>query len=206
MKLYFVRHGESTANILHEFSNSGWKHPLTDHGVEQVQTLAVSLASKGITRLYSSPVMRAVQTAEILSQAWRVSLKIDEALREWSVGILEGTRDPKGWEMQHKVMQDWFVHRRLQSKIAEGESFLEIQARFVPFINKVVEQFQEADEQVVLVGHGGLYIAMLPVILQNIGIEYSLHSVFPNTGYVLAEIRQGGLYCLEWCGAKIETL
>ena len=40
MRLYFVRHGESEANLLHEFSNSGLKHPLTLTGVAQAQALA----------------------------------------------------------------------------------------------------------------------------------------------------------------------
>ena len=44
MKLCFVRHGESIANLLREFSNSGIKHPLTERGVEQARTLAQKLS------------------------------------------------------------------------------------------------------------------------------------------------------------------
>jgi len=35
----FVRHGESQANLLHEFSNRGWKHGLTDVGIQQAHLL-----------------------------------------------------------------------------------------------------------------------------------------------------------------------
>ena len=44
MNLYFVRHGESTANVLQEFNNEDDKHPLTEKGVEQACALARSLS------------------------------------------------------------------------------------------------------------------------------------------------------------------
>ncbi|MBK9055673.1 MAG: histidine phosphatase family protein [Chloroflexi bacterium] len=45
MRFYFVRHGESEANILHEMSNRGWKHGLTEKGREQAAALAYNLHS-----------------------------------------------------------------------------------------------------------------------------------------------------------------
>ena len=44
MLVYFVRHGESEANVLNVFSNRGTKHPLTSRGREQVEMLAGKLA------------------------------------------------------------------------------------------------------------------------------------------------------------------
>ena len=41
--LYFVRHGESEANLLHEFSNRGLKHGLTDKGRRQAAALVHKL-------------------------------------------------------------------------------------------------------------------------------------------------------------------
>ncbi len=69
MKLYFVRHGESTANLLREFSNGGAKHPLTEKGVEQARTVARALSGLQIEQIYASPVLRAVQTAQILAES-----------------------------------------------------------------------------------------------------------------------------------------
>src|SRR6266851_1245061 len=61
MKVYFVRHGESEANLLHEFSNRGFKHGLTQQGQQQATTLAQSLKNASVTKVFSSPLMRAVQ-------------------------------------------------------------------------------------------------------------------------------------------------
>jgi len=41
------------------------------------------------------------QTADILAQACGVPVAITDALREWDVGIFEGTADQRGWDMHH---------------------------------------------------------------------------------------------------------
>lgn len=66
MKFYFVRHGESETNVHGIFSNRGYQHPLTKKGIQQAQELVRQLAGASINRIYTSPIMRAVQTAEIL--------------------------------------------------------------------------------------------------------------------------------------------
>jgi 2,3-bisphosphoglycerate-dependent phosphoglycerate mutase len=203
MRLYFVRHGESEANLAKVFSNRGFQHPLTPKGITQAEALAVQLAGHQITQIYSSPLLRAVQTAEILAQACAAPVAITDALREWDVGIFEGTHDPRGWELHRQVQEDWFVHKLLDHSMPEGESFLDIQARFVPFIRQLVQAQACASDAVALVGHGGLYHAMLPGLLQNISYDLMMRYPFANTAYALAESGPDGLFCREWCGAKI---
>ena len=200
MKLYFVRHGESTANLLMEFSNSGFKHPLTEKGIEQARTLAHGLSGMRFERIFSSPVMRAVQTARILAESLQSPLEISEALREWSVGIYEGTTDPAGWDLHRQVQEDWFHHQKFDSKMPGGENFHEIRARFVPLIDKLVQQGKGTDQNYLLVAHGGLYLAMLPVIFKNIPVEFAIQYNIPHTTCSIAETRPDGLYCISWFG------
>lgn len=205
MKLYFVRHGESTANLLWEFSNTGFKHPLTEKGVEQARAVARGLSGVQIEQIYTSPIMRAVQTAQILAESLQVPLEITEALREWSVGIYEGTTDPVGWALHRQVRDDWFIHQKLDSKMPGGESFYEIQERFVPFIEALVRDDGNSNRSVVLVGHGGLYMAMLPVIFRNVDFDFASQHGFSYTAYASAETRSDGLYCLSWCGVSLSA-
>ena len=84
MELYFVRHGESVANRTRAFANSGSSHhPLTPRGIKQAQRLTATLSSTSIARIYSSPLLRAVQTADILAQTMQAPIEVAEALREW---------------------------------------------------------------------------------------------------------------------------
>ena len=204
MKLYFVRHGESTANLLREFSNSGFRHPLTEAGVEQARIVARRLSGLQVERILSSPVMRAVQTAQILAKVLLAPLQITEALREWSVGIYEGTTDPVGWELHRQVQELWFSHQQFDSRMPGGESFHDIRNRFVPFIEGLVSGGRDSDRNIVLVGHGGLYMAMLPLIFKNVDFAFAYHHGFPYTGYAVAEPRPEGLHCLYWCGASLD--
>lgn len=93
MKLYFTRHGESEANLLREHSNRGFRHPLTSKGREQAAILAQKLVDVPVPQLFTSPIMRAVQTAEILSGTLGVPYESADALREYDCGILEGRAD-----------------------------------------------------------------------------------------------------------------
>jgi broad specificity phosphatase PhoE len=203
MKLYFVRHGESEANLTGEFSNTGTRHPLTVLGRAQAEQAAQNLIGQEFECVYSSPVLRAVQTAQIIAGRLAASLEIAEALREWDVGIYEGTRDPEGWKLHREVQEDWFYHDRPLSKMPGGECLLDIRARFVPFINGLIQGAGDVDRQFVLVGHGGLYLAMLPVVLKNIDYAFALQHGFLYTGCVIAEVRPDGLYCLSWGGRPV---
>jgi broad specificity phosphatase PhoE len=204
MRLIFVRHGESEANLLHEFSNRGWKYGLTDKGRLQAEILAARLKKFGVTRIYTSPLMRAVQTAEILSHELRASIVQAEALREYDVGIWEGSRDPAGWAEYSDVNEAWMLRGEYKKRMQGGESFEEIRTRFAGWLTELINLYMNASETFLLVGHGGLYRIMLPEVLTNISARFSLDHPLQNSGYVLAEVSARGLVCISWVGDGAE--
>lgn len=202
-ELTFVRHGESEANITRTFSNQGDRHPLTPKGLAQAHELAARLAGIPFAQVFTSPVLRAVQTAEILARACGVPAVVAEALREWDVGLYEGTDDPEGWAWHARVQEDWFERGLLESRMPGGESFFEIRDRFVPFIEGLTQAPARPGEAVLLVAHGGLYHAMLPHIFTNVDYAMVARHPFANTAYAVAEARPEGLRCREWCGVAL---
>lgn len=200
MRFYFVRHGESEANVLGVISNRGSRHGLTEKGRGQAADLASGLRDSGITRIYSSPLLRALQTTEVLAGALGMDYEVTDALREFDCGIAEGRSDREAWELHRQVMEDWLQRGQLGGRIDEGESFYDIQNRFVPFIQSLLKEQGRADASI-LVGHGGLYHCMLPLVLAN--VSHTSVEPFPNGTHVLAEARSAGLVCLEWCGTPI---
>ncbi len=115
MRLYFVRHGESEANVLSIISNRGFKHGLTEKGRGQAATLAQNLKGASITRIYASPLKRAVETAKILAEAWGVEYTITPALREFDCGVAEDRGDPESWAIWHGVWDDWHQRQKWES-------------------------------------------------------------------------------------------
>jgi len=200
MKLYFVRHGESEANLLWEFSNRGFKHGLTKRGIEQAETLARNLRGVPFSQVYTSPIKRAYQTAEILSEALDIPMEVTDALREFDCGVLEGKSDPESWAIFDRVFEQW-QQGQWEECIPEGESHLQIQARFIPFIDEIIQN--RKDENILLVGHGGTYRCMFPLIFANLEVE-SIHDWIQHTTPIIGEIREGRLICTQWGERNME--
>ena len=198
MKLYFVRHGESEANTLHVISNRESPFGLTDLGRQQVHTLATNLCDVPVTAIYSSPVRRARETAEILAASFDRTVQVTEALREYDCGILEERSDEVSWKLHREISEDWIRNHNYLRKPEGGESFLDIQNRFIPFIERLTIHGLEKEDQIVLVGHGGLFHLMLPLLLTNIDNSFVSAHGMGHTEYILAEQRPAGLVCLQW--------
>ena len=81
-----------------------------------------------------------------------------------------------------------------------GESFLDIQARFEPFIDGMIQRYGETGANVVCVAHGGVYRTMLPSLLKNVTAELISRYGFEYSACIVAEWRPAGLFCLEWNG------
>ena len=200
MRLYFVRHGESEANVLHEISNRGLKHGLTDRGRAQAISLAQTLKSTSFAELYSSPLLRAVQTAEILSHSLEIPFEITDAMREFDCGIIEGKSDPASWALHIQIREAWILRKEWNKRIEGGESFLDICNRFLPFIEELIQKHGSTQNNLLLVGHGGLFQCMLPLTFSNVESEYVMELTVGNTGLILAELTPTGLLCLDWDG------
>lgn len=201
MKLYFVRHGESEANTRHIISNRESSFHLTALGKQQAQALAENLGGIQFDAIFCSPVLRARETADILSAAFTVPYQINEALREYDCGILEERADEESWKLHRYYFNEWMLRRNYDIKPDEGECFLDIQNRFLPFI----ESLKERDhENILLIGHGGLFLLMLPLILANINNEFVCEHGIGHTECIVAEFSSDGFVCKQWGNIQLE--
>ncbi len=204
MKFYFVRHGESEANILREISNRGLKHGLTEKGKDQAATLAGNLRDANVRRIYSSPLLRAIQTAEILSCTLGVPYETTDALREFDCGIAEGKADAESWALWRAIVHEWLDLNHYDARIEGGESFEDMRCRFVPFVDELVKRYRNDDGSIMLIGHGGLFLCMLPLVIKNIDTAFIAEHPLHNTSYIRAEPTDNGLRGAEWSGTPIE--
>jgi len=62
-----------------------------------------------------------------------------------------------------------------------------------------VQDYAETPGVMVLVGHGGTYRCMLPLVLVNINFAFALAHPISHTGYIVAEPQRGTLVCSAWC-------
>jgi broad specificity phosphatase PhoE len=203
MRIFFARHGESEANLLRVFSNHSARHPLTARGVAQVEELAEQLADVQFAGIFCSPLLRATQTAALLAEKLGCSYSVTHALVEYDVGILEGRSDPEAWDLYSSVREAWLVEQQWHARIEGGESLADIKNRFVPFIEHLVEQYYSTDASLLLVGHGGTFSCMLPLVLANVDHAFVLDHPFGNCACVVAERHGNQLVCLRWCEVEM---
>jgi len=204
MRIYFVRHGESQANVQHVISNRGLQHGLTRKGRQQALALAHRLQGLPITRIYSSPVLRAIETSVILASQLDLDYETVDALREYDCGILEGRSDEAAWQLWQELFDAWVIHKRWERRIEGGESFYNIRERFVPFIEGLVRQYGSTDDGVLCVSHGGVYWMMLPLVLKNVDHAFISKHGFDYATDIVSELRPEGLVCVEWNGRLME--
>jgi probable phosphoglycerate mutase len=205
MRLYLARHGQSEANTQHIISNRESRLGLTSLGKQQAQALAENLKDIPISAIFSSPVFRARETADILSAAFDKPYQVTEALREYDCGILEDQSNEESWRFHRQYFEDWTLRQNYRSKPEGGECFEDIRDRFVPFIEELIHNNSYEDAHILLLGHGGLFLLMLPLILNNIDHSFAVSQGLHHAEYVLAEKKENELICLQWGSVILNT-
>jgi broad specificity phosphatase PhoE len=182
-KLYLVRHGENLANITKEFSYRAVDYPLTSKGVLQAEQTAEYFRDKGIDAIYTSPLLRARQTAEIIARRIAVPVHLREALREINVGSLEGASTPENWALYHRISAAWYAGRA-EVAFPDGEDLRMVAARFLGCVGEVVAAHPSGSA--VIVGHGGVYTACIALLCPEIDLPELL--VQPNHNCSITEV------------------
>ncbi|UQS82082.1 histidine phosphatase family protein [Bombilactobacillus folatiphilus] len=151
LDLYIVRHGQTDTNKTGKMNGAGTDLPLNDQGIQQVKTLKASLDMNQIDALYTSPLQRAVQTAQILSQE-QLPLQIDERLREIDYGDWDG--QDEHWLQTHypQVFDAWGYSTEEYTKYSTGESYAHLGQRLLAFEQDLIKN--NPHQKVLLVCHG----------------------------------------------------
>ena len=150
-KLYLVRHGQSAGNAEGRFGGHG-PTPLSDLGRRQAERTAEVLSKEGVSAIYSSDLLRAVQTAEPLAQLINAPINTTDAFRERHVGILEGLTFDESKENHPK---DYYalVNRNIHHVITDGESYRQLLRRSTGRLWEILRTHQ--GEKVAIYSHTG---------------------------------------------------
>ncbi|MDQ6653146.1 MAG: histidine phosphatase family protein [Acidobacteriota bacterium] len=133
-----IRHGQSQGNAEGRFGGHT-DTPLSPRGRKQAEATARALASENFDAIYSSDLPRAIETASPLAKLTGVSLKTTEALRERSVGVMEGLTFEEAAE-QHPEQYQALLHRDFEHVLLGGESYRQMLDRASRKFDEVIEQ------------------------------------------------------------------
>ena len=140
--IYFLRHGESKANVDGLFAGQKEDSPLSNIGIEQAEAAAQELRNMHFNRIIASRLNRTRQTAEVVAKVIGFDpsrIEYDDRIVEYDMGSLTGTPI-------RKVTSDELVS-------AEGaEEVVHFQARVVSFL----KEHKDLPEDILLVSHAGV--------------------------------------------------
>ena len=155
--LYLVRHGETDWNREKRWQGH-FDRPLSPEGRAQAAAAARRLVGERISRIHSSDLTRAWQTAEIVGEACGVEPQADRRLREVDVGNWAGLtqeeakqRFPHGYERRRSGGKGW----------EDGESYEEMGERVLACVTEIIAQAR-GSEHIALICHSGV-VRMLVV-------------------------------------------
>jgi broad specificity phosphatase PhoE len=143
-----VRHGQTDENVSGRISGQG-PVPLNARGQEQARVVAEALAPLGVNYIFSSPLVRARQTAEFLAARLQQSIEEIPDLREVGYGDWEGKTFN---EMRTHPVAHQVFHDPMNATFPNGESLLEVQQRGIRVIESVRNTYPQAI--VTIVSHG----------------------------------------------------
>jgi len=144
---YLVRHGET--GVRNKINGRTPGVHLNDEGQAQAQRMAKRFADIPIAALYSSPLDRTMDTAQHLARQLKLPVQTAEALLEIDFGEWTGmtfdelNKDPR-WQQ--------FNSFRSGTRIPGGETMLEVQRRFVNWMETIRDQY--VGKRVAAVSHG----------------------------------------------------
>jgi len=186
MKLYLIRHGETTANLALTFSGQG-DFMLTDLGREQAKGIRPILEKIPFDRVYSSDLTRAIETQQLALPNARDVIRTP-AVREIDVGSIVG----KTYREVAEQYGTAYRRNRDYSKFG-GEDATRMDARVQGFLDEI----KELDcDRIAVFAHNGVLSSVLRLVVEA---EINRSAVSSdNCAIHIFEYKNGNWRLLAW--------
>ncbi|MBR5966467.1 MAG: histidine phosphatase family protein [Treponema sp.] len=187
MQLYVVRHGQTVWNAEGKLQGRT-DIELNQNGIDAAVALGRQLAGTRFDKIFSSPLKRAVHTAQLIRQGIcegqgvapeSLEIQTDPRLIEMSFGVGEGCSCDE-WFADSSPYRFFFTEPQKFPKPPQGESFEDVMARTKSFAQEIIEPLYQKADRLMIVAHGALNKGLM-CYLQNHGVEdYWLNGLQEN--------------------------
>lgn len=173
-RILFMRHPESVANTQRFFSGKKDVN-LTEHGIEQREHAVRALVSFNPDRIWTSPLSRCRDMAEMAAAELGIPFEVKEDLEEMDFGILEGKRFADAAEIlkPYGLTFPWGYDEKGCSLPAPGaESYEQVRCR----CRSILEELSTFSGRTVCLSHGGYLRSMMAEIFEIPGcFSWNVH-------------------------------
>ena len=188
--IIFLRHGQAVNNTKRMLAGRTPGVPLTENGIKQAERIARFLKPFNISAIYTSPIERAKNTAEIVAKHNSLDYKIDERLIELDMGKFTGMPYDEIFEKHGNVFLK-FYDGELEIAHNGVETFAQVKNRVLSMIDHVLKEHDNG-ENVLLVTHMDPIKAMISTIM-NANANSMFELIVENASLTVFKEHQGKL-------------
>ncbi|MFY9263583.1 MAG: histidine phosphatase family protein [Actinomycetaceae bacterium] len=169
-QIVFLRHGQ-TANNLERRIQGSRDTPLNDEGRRQASEIAPEIAQLGITRIYSSDLSRARDTAAAVAEVTGLEITVDARLRERAYGVWEGLNSDEirqAWPTEWKRWREGLEPGApgIQTRLENGELMAAAVSDAIAAVNELADAGKTTvNEKLLFVSHGSAIANAINVLL-----------------------------------------
>lgn len=194
MMLYVIRHGETDWNREHRVQGRT-DIPLNDYGRRLARETAEGMREIPIDLGFTSPLLRARETAEIILEGRGVELTADERIQEICFGRYEGMycggeqKDPES-----EAFNRFFGDTAAYVPPEGAESVEELYERTGDFLREICIRRDLAEKNILISTHGAAMTALLNRIRGNLSVaHFWKDEVPPNCSVTMVEVKDGNM-------------
>ena len=159
MRILLIRHGETEWNRIRRFQGRS-DLPLNQKGRDQGHALALALKDESVTAIYSSPLIRAMETA-CLIKVFHPSVPLfeEEGLIEMDLGEFEGM-EAERWAAQNRDFLKAWLETPASVRMPGGESLQEVQTRAIGTLERITKVYP-SESTLLLCSHNFVNLTIL---------------------------------------------
>lgn len=197
MKIYIIRHGETDWNVVKRLQGRS-DIPLNEEGKRLARVTADALADIPFTRIYTSPLLRAKETAMIIKGDRDIPVIEEERIQEISFGIYEGLICA---EDHYTIPDPDFINffKQPEKYIAPkgAEKIETLCNRTTDFLQELVHTTAYQDDTILVSTHGAALRGLLSSINMSGVAEFWKGGVHKNCAVTILEVVDDRINLLE---------
>ena len=200
IELYIVRHGQTPWNAARKIQGST-DVLLLEEGREMARITGKAWEEAGLRfdAVYSSPLNRAYETAQLVSGHTGIPVVVDQRLRELNFGCLEGKIYLHLYDAEYDPDHGTFFSRPERYKTPEnGESLEEICARGKDFLEDILSKHSDG-QRILIVAHGAMNKALMKNIRGTEIKDFWAGELQKNCGVTIVQLDGGDYKIVEQC-------
>lgn len=190
MYLYIIRHGITAWNKAKRMQGQT-DIPLAEEGIELAVRTGKGMSGIPLDLVISSPLSRAVETAECVVRGRNIPMITDQRIQEISFGEWEGECVQDSPELPEGYMEQFFHDPLHLPQAPGGETFLQVRERTGAFLDEICTKTEYQDKNLLISTHGAAGRCLLSHFFEDGDVNIWRTGVPANCSVSIVEIKDG---------------